>query len=140
LDNIDISTSSKGKTPVSTNGVEAYSKETLDDKIRRLITANIQLMTDKMEAKKARVNLETDKMRLLDKKNSLVAKREELRAEIAILYTTRLSNAPIYGHQDLLLRSIRDKLKAKRPLPFDGLKKNLQGFLTRTRYYQGFYQ
>ena len=34
----------------------------------------------------------------------------------------------------------RDKLKAKRPLLFDGAKENLQPFLTGTRYYQGFYR
>ncbi len=62
LDNIDIFTSGKGKVPVSTNGVEVYNKEVLNDKIRRLIIANIQLMTDKIEAEKAKVNLKTDKM------------------------------------------------------------------------------
>jgi len=41
LDNTDISISNKGKMPISTNGVKAYSKETLSDKIRRLTTTNI---------------------------------------------------------------------------------------------------
>ncbi|HYT42099.1 MAG TPA: hypothetical protein VEP90_07120 [Methylomirabilota bacterium] len=90
-----MSTSDKGKTPVSTNGVEAYSKEILGDEIRRLTAANAQLMVDKTETEKARVNLKADRVRLLGEKNSLVAKREELRAEIAILNVTRLPNVPV---------------------------------------------
>ncbi len=61
MDNTDISTSNKGKTPASTNGVEAYNKEALNDEIRRLTTANVQLIIDKMETEKVRVNLEADK-------------------------------------------------------------------------------
>jgi len=41
LDNIDISTLNKGKTSASTNGVEAYNKEALSDKIYRLTATNI---------------------------------------------------------------------------------------------------
>jgi len=52
LDNTDISILSKGKASVSTSGIEAYSKETLNDEIRRLIIANIQLVVDKMEIEK----------------------------------------------------------------------------------------
>ncbi len=44
------------------SGVEAYNKEVLGDKIRRLIAVNIQLMTDKMEIEKVKVNLEADKV------------------------------------------------------------------------------
>ncbi len=44
LDNIDIFTLDKDKTPVSTNGVKAYSKEVLADKIRKFNTTNIQLI------------------------------------------------------------------------------------------------
>jgi len=77
LDNIDISISSKGKASVSTNSIKTYSKEALSDKIRRLTTANAQLMTNKIETKKARANLEADKARLFDEKNSLIVKREE---------------------------------------------------------------
>ncbi len=80
-----MSISSKGKTPVFTNSVEVYSKEALSDEIRRLIIANVQLVINKMETEKARVNLEADKTRLFNEKNSLVVKREELRAEIAVL-------------------------------------------------------
>ena len=98
LDNIDISTLSKGKASVFTNGVEAYSKETLNDEIRRLITTNTQLITDKIETEKARVNLKTDRIRLFDEKNSLIAKREELRTEIATLNAVRLPNVPIRGY------------------------------------------
>ncbi len=92
MDNTGIFTSGKGKTPASTSSVEAYNKKALDDEIRRLTTANVQLVTDKMETKKARVNLEADRMRLFDEKNSLVVKREELRAEIAALNIAEPSN------------------------------------------------
>jgi len=85
LDNINIFTSGKGKVSVSTNDIEAYSKEVLNDEIRRLITANIQLMIDKMETEKTKVNLEIDKIRLFDEKNSLIAKREKFRAKIITL-------------------------------------------------------
>ncbi len=91
-------TLSKGKTSVSTNDVEAYNKETLDDKIRKLIIANTQLMIDKIEIKKAKVNLETNRARLFDEKNSLVVKKKKLRAEIVILNVTEPSNIPIRGH------------------------------------------
>jgi len=121
LDSTDISTSGKGKTPASTNGVKTYSKEALGNKIRKLTAANAQLMTDKMETEKTKVNLEADRARLFDEKNSLVAKKEELQAEIATLNAT---NVPIRGHQDPLLGPTRDKFKAKRPPSFDGLKKN----------------
>ncbi len=137
MDSTDISTLGKGKVSASTSGIEAYNKETLDDKIRRLTTTNIQLMTNKIEIEKARVNLEVDKVRLFGKKNSLVTKREELRAEIAILNTV---NVPIRNYQDPLLRSTQDKFKVKRPLFFDNLKKNFQKFFIRIRYYQRFYQ
>ncbi len=80
------------------NGIEAYSKKALDDEIRRLTTANVQLMINKIKIKKAKVNLETDRVRLLDKKNSLVIKREELRTEIVTLNVAGSSNAPIYSH------------------------------------------
>ena len=90
-----MSTLDKGKTPASTSGVEAYSKEILGDEIRRLTAANAQLVIDKTETEKARVNLEADKARLFGEENSLVAKREELRAEIAAL---NVVNVPIRGH------------------------------------------
>ncbi len=83
-------TLSKGKAPVCTNGIEAYSKEVLDDEIRRLIITNVQLMIDKIETEKARVNLEANRARLFDKKNFLVVKREKLRAEIITLNTVNV--------------------------------------------------
>jgi len=98
LDNTDISTSSKGKAPTSTNGVKAYNKKVLDDKIRRLITANVQLIANKTEIEKVKVNLEADKVRLLSEKNFLVAKRKELRTEIVILNITGLFNVSIYSY------------------------------------------
>jgi len=93
-----------------------------------------------METEKTKVNLEADKTRLFGKKNFLIAKKEELRAEIAALYTAGPSNVPIRGHQNPFLKPTRNKLKAKRPPLFDNLKENFQGFLTGIRYYQRFYQ
>ncbi len=101
-----MSTSGKGKAPVSISGVEAYSKEALGDEIRKLTAANVQLVTDKMEIEKARVNLEADRIQLFGKKNSLVAKREELRIEIAMLNATGPSNVLIRRHQDPFLEPI----------------------------------
>ena len=101
MDNTDIFTSSKDKTPVSTNDVEAYSKETLDDEIRRLITANVQLMINKIEIEKAKVNLEANKIQLFGEKNSLIVKRKELQAEIAIL---NISNISTRRYQNPLLK------------------------------------
>ncbi len=77
MDNTDISTLSKGKAFVSTNNVEAYSKETLGNKIRRLTVANVQLIVDKVETEKVKANLETDRMQLFGEKNFLVVKKEE---------------------------------------------------------------
>jgi len=134
-----MSTSSKSKAPVSTNNVEAYNKETLDDKIRRLITANTQLMINKMKIEKARVNLEADRVRLLGEKNPLVAKRKELRAEIVTLNVAGPPNIPIHSYQNPLLRPTQDKLKVKKPSLFDSLKKNFQRFFIGIRYYQKFY-
>ena len=92
-----------------------------------------------METEKARVNLEADRTRLFDEKNSLIIKRKELQAEIVILNAAGYFNVLVRSYQDLLLRLIRDKFKAKRSLSFDNLKKNFQRFFIRTRYYQGFY-
>ena len=55
-------------------------------------------MIDKIEAEKVRVNLEVDRVRLFGEKNSLVAKKEELRAEIAILNAVGFSNVLVRGH------------------------------------------
>ncbi len=93
-----------------------------------------------MEIEKARVNLEADRTRLLGEKNSLVAKREEFQAEIVTLNITGSSNVLVYNHQDPFLGLIQDKFKVKRSSSFDGLKKNLQRFFIRIRYYQRFYQ
>ncbi len=62
MDNTDISISNKGKAPVSTSGIEVYSKETLGDEIRRLTTANVQLVIDKIETEKVKVNLKTNRI------------------------------------------------------------------------------
>ncbi len=105
-----------------------------------MTTTNIQLTIDKIKTEKARVNLEANKARLFGKKNSLIAKREELRTKIVALNITGPLNVLIYGYQNLFLKPIQDKFKAKKLSFFDGLKENLQGFFTKTRYYQGFYQ
>ncbi len=84
--------------PASTNSVEVYSKETLDDKIRKLTTTNIQLKTDKIETEKARVKLKANKIQLLDEKNSLVVKKEELRTEIIILNVAGPPNILVRRH------------------------------------------
>ena len=98
MNSTDISTLGKGKAPVSTNNVEVYNKETLDDKICRLTTTNTQLMTDKIKTEKVKVNLEADRVQLFDEKNSLVAKRKELRTEIVALYAVGLFNIPVRSH------------------------------------------
>jgi len=98
LDSTDISTLGKDKTPASINDTEAYTKEQLAIEIQRFSTANAQLVNDKMETEKIKANLKVDKTRLFNEKNSLVAKREELRTEIAILNIVRPSNTPIYNH------------------------------------------
>ena len=124
LDNTDIFTLSKGKILISTNGVETYNKETLDNEIRRLIIANAQLITDKIETEKVKINLEADKIRLFDKKNSLIAKKEELQTEIVILNAAGPFNILVCGYQDPLLRPIRNKFKVKRLTLFDNIKEN----------------
>ena len=124
LNNTDISTLNKDKASASINSVEAYNKEILSDEIYKLIATNVQLMINKIKTEKARVNLEADRTRLFDEKNSLVVKREKLRTEIAVLNTAGPLNVPVYKHQDPFLRLIQDKLKAKRLTLFDGIKKN----------------
>ncbi len=101
LNNTDISTSGKNKAPISTNNIEAYNKETLNDKICKLTTTNIQLMIDKIEIEKAKVNLEANKIQLFGEKNSLIVKRKELQAEIAIL---NISNISTRRYQNPLLK------------------------------------
>ncbi len=92
-------------------------------------------MSDKMETERTKVNLEADRMRLLDEKNFLVVKKEEFWTEIAILNTAGPSNILIRSYQDPFLKPTQDKLKTKRPPPFNNLKENLQKFFTKTRYY-----
>jgi hypothetical protein len=122
----------KDKGSVSTSGVEAYSKEQLAEEIRRLTIANVQLVNDKLRTEATNAKLEADKNRLINEKNIFVAKREELRTELAAIRAILVATPTIAN-------TGRDKLKAKRPPPFDGAKENLQLFLIRTRYYQRFY-
>ncbi len=97
MNNTNIFISSKGKTSISTNGIEAYTKEQLVIEIQRFITVNVQLMIDKIEAERTKVNLEINKVRLLEEKNSLVIKKEEFRAEIAVMNTVGFFNVSIRG-------------------------------------------
>ncbi len=62
LNNINISISDKGKTLIFTNDIEAYSKKTLSNKICRLTTTNIQLITNKIKTKKTKINLKPNKI------------------------------------------------------------------------------
>ncbi len=96
-------------------------------------------MTDKMKTERTKVNLKTDKIRLFGEKNSLVVKRKKLRVEIVTMNVARFFNVLIYGQKDLFLRSIQDKLKAKRLILFDNTKKTLQKFFIKIRYYQRIY-
>ncbi len=80
------------------NDIEAFTKEQLAAEIQRLSTVNVQLVTDKMETKKIKVNLEADKARLFGEKNSLVVKKEEFRVEIVMLNAAGLFNAPVRGY------------------------------------------
>jgi len=120
-----MSTSSKSKTPASTNNVEAYNKETLGDEIHRLTITNAQLMADKTETEKVKVNLEIDRVQLFGEKNSLIAKKEKFRTEIAVLNVAGPLNIPIRRHQNPLLKLIRNKLKTKRLTHLYNIKKNL---------------
>jgi len=52
-------------------------------------------MIDKMKIEKVRVNLEVDRVRLFDEKNSLVVKREEFQAEIVAL---NIANIPVCSY------------------------------------------
>ena len=115
------SSGAKGKGPVSTSGVEAYSKEQLAEEIRRLTSANAQLANDKLEVEATNAKLEADRNRLVSEKNIFVTKREELRAELAATRAIPTTTA----------NTGRDKLKAKRPPPFDGAKENFQPFFIR---------
>jgi hypothetical protein len=119
---------SKGKRPVSTNDIEAYNKEQLAEEIRKLTTVNAQLMNDKLRTETTNAKLEADKNRLINEKNTFVAKRKKLQTK---LIATRTIPAVIPA----IANSGRDKLKAKRPLPFNRAKKNFQPFFTRTQYY-----
>ncbi len=85
----------KGKALVSMSDVKVYNKKTLSDKIRRLIIVKIQLIIDKIETEKIKVNLKIDKIQLFGEKNSLVVKRKKLRIEIVIL---NIANALIRRH------------------------------------------
>ncbi len=51
----------KGKAPASTNNVEAYSKETLTDKIRKFNATNIQLIQNKQQTNKTKIALKIDR-------------------------------------------------------------------------------
>jgi len=113
------------------NSVEAYIKEQLAAEIQRLSVANAQLVTDKIETEKIKVNLKANKVRLFGEKNSLITKKKELRIKIVVLNIIGLSNIPIRSHQDPLLNQRRNKFKAKRPLSFNNIKENFQRFFIK---------
>jgi len=56
-----MSTSGKGKAPASVSGAKAFTKEQLAAEIQRLSAANAQLVNDKIETEKIKVNLEVDR-------------------------------------------------------------------------------
>ena len=93
-----MSTLGKDKASVSISGIESYTKEQLAVEIQRFSITNIQLMTDKMEIEKVKVNLEANRVRLFDEKNFLIIKREELRIEIVVLNVVRFFNVLIRGY------------------------------------------
>ncbi len=82
MNNIDISTSNKGKIPTSTNGIKTYNKKTFGNKIYRFIQTNMQLTQNKQNSDITKAVIKTDKNRFISKKNTLVIKREELQREI----------------------------------------------------------
>ncbi len=85
MDNINISTSGKGKTLALTNGIKAYNKEAFENEIHKLTQTNAQLTQNKQNSDTTKAAIEADKNRLISKKNALILKREELRKEIATL-------------------------------------------------------
>jgi len=85
LDNTDISTSDKGKTPASTNGIETYNKKIFGDKIRKLTQTNTQLTQNKQNSDATKITIKADKNQLVSEKNTLVAKHKKLQREIATL-------------------------------------------------------
>jgi len=80
------------------NNTEAYTKEQLAAEIQRLSTTNTQLMTDKIETEKIKANLKIDRSQLFSEKNSLIAKKKELRTEIVTLNTVGSFNTPVHNH------------------------------------------
>ncbi len=128
-----MSTSSKGKTLTSSNSIKAYNKETLRKEIHRFTATNAQLTNDKLNIEAAKTKLKADKVKLINKKNIFIVKREELQTELTEAVTVFTINVQI----PIII--VYDKLKAKRLPPFDGTKETLQGFFTETRYYYKFY-
>ena len=138
MDNIDISTSDKGKTSVSTNGIKAYSKEAFGDEIHRLIQTNIQLAQNKQNSDVIKATIEANKNRFISEKNVLVVKHEELRREvaafqrnaafqqIALLPFIRLSNQRT---REIAFIFRRNKLKVYIPDAFDRIKGTFKRFL-----------
>ena len=51
-----------------------------------------------MKTERTKVNLETDKVRLLRKKNSLIVKREELQTEIVVMNIIRPFNTLVRSY------------------------------------------
>ncbi len=66
--------------------------------IQRFTAVNVQLVTDKMETERTKVNLEADRVWLLEEKNFLIVKREEFRAKIVVLNVVGSFNVPIRSY------------------------------------------
>ena len=90
-------------------------------------------MNNKLNTEVAKTKLEADKTRLINKKNIFMTKREELRTELIETVTAFTTNT------QTSINIVQNKLKAKRPPPFDKTKETLQRFLIKTYYYYKFY-
>ncbi len=90
-------------------------------------------MNDKLGIEATKTKLEADKVKLINEKNILVAKREKLRTELMETATALTTNIQIP------ITIVYDKLKAKRPPPFDRIKETFQRFFIGTCYYYKFY-
>ena len=87
-----------------------------------------------MDIEAVKTRFEVDKIKLINKKNIFVTKKEELQAEL----TEAAAATPTTNIQTFITIAY-NKLKAKRPLPFDRTKETFQRFFIKTHYYYKFY-
>src|SRR6266699_2772531 len=104
--------SSKGKAPVSTSGISAYSKEDLGIMIMKLQDEKAQLIAVNKNLINMGRTVKTDKERLLKGKNTLVYKQDELREQLVAVKTRTVGPSVIPGK-----RTRKRGLKAKKPPP-----------------------